>query len=194
MPSARHSTVIANAVIAILLWGGTATSQTVQLPTMETFSYSGSVLVPDGGAAFLGGNQSASFGSNRSGLQRGFGSSQSISQATASATIIDLAEMDRQILGGTPEQFLERERDRELKREKPGTATQAMTLDPDYRGKSLVRYARAQYRQGNTSAAFEGYRQAIAVLSPHLRNLATAEFKRVFGTAAEQALHMASLP
>ncbi|WP_345325937.1 hypothetical protein [Novipirellula rosea] len=194
MTFSRHSLLIANAAAAILLWSGTAIAQTVQLPSIETFSYSGSVLVPDSGAAFLGGNKSASFGSNRSGLQRGFGSSQSLSQATASATIIDLAEIDRQILGGTPEQFLERERDREKKRDKPGTATQAMTLDPDYRGKSLVRYARAQYRQGNTSAAFDGYRQAIAVLSPQLKNLATAEFKRVFGAAAEQALHMASLP
>ncbi|WP_442508979.1 hypothetical protein SH528x_000523 [Novipirellula sp. SH528] len=190
MTSARHSFLIANAAAAVLLWGGTAIAQTVQLPSIETFSYSGSVLVPDSGTAFLGGNKSASFGSNRSGLQRGFGSSQGLSQATASATIIDLTEMDRQILGGTPEQFLQRERERE----KSGTATSPMTLDPDYRGKALVRYARAQYRQGNTSAAFNGYRQAIAVLSPHLRNLATAEFKRVFGAAAEQALHMASLP
>ena len=189
MTSARHAFVIANTTAAILLCCGTVIGQTVQLPSFETFSYSGSVLVPDSGTAFLGGNKSSSFGSSRGGLQRGFGSSQSISQATASAAIIDLAEMDRQILGGTPEQFLQRERERE----KSGAAPSSMMVDPDYRGKAIVRYARAQYRQGNTSAAFAGYQQAIAVLSPQLKRLATAEFKRVFGAAAEQALHMASL-
>ncbi|EMI19868.1 hypothetical protein RMSM_03210 [Rhodopirellula maiorica SM1] len=188
MTAVRSSFAILKAAVAILLCSGVATAQTVQLPSIESFSYSGSVVVPDRGTAFLGGNRSASFGSRRSGLQRGFGSSQSISQATVSATIIDLKEMDRQILGGTPEQFLQRER----QREKSGAAP-PRNLDPDFQGKALVRYARTQYRQGNTTAAFAGYQQAIAVLSPHLKNLATAEFKRVFGSAAEQALHMASL-
>ncbi|GAA5510110.1 hypothetical protein [Novipirellula caenicola] len=188
MASARLSLMIAIVAFAILRPGGTATAQTVQLPSIETFSYSGSVLVPDRGTTYLGGNRSASFGSNRNGLHHGFGSSQSISQATASATIIDLAEMDRQILGGTPEQFLTRERERERSAAAPPT-----NRDPDYHGKALVRHARTQYRQGNMSSAFAAYQQAIAVLSPHLKNLATAEFKRVFGTAAEQTLHMATL-
>ena len=60
-------------------------------------------------------------------------------------------------------------------------------------GKALVRHARKMYREGKHSAAFESYRLAIRVLTPQLRDLAAAEFKRTFGSSADQALRMSTL-
>ena len=65
-------------------------------------------------------------------------------------------------------------------------------MDPTEEGKSLVRFARTQYREGNKAASFDTYRMAIQVLQGRLRELATVEFRRVFGTAADQSLRMAS--
>ena len=158
--------------------------QVVQLPSISTFTYSGSVVVPDRGTGLLAGNRSSASGSSRNGgLGSSFGSSQGASQATIKATMIDLDEMDRQILGGTPQEFM---RSRRLSQPE-------QNVDPDRDGKAIVRYARLQYRNGNQTASFRGYQTAIGMLSPPLKELAAAEFKRVFGASAEQALHMASL-
>tara|TARA_R110002049_G_scaffold4601_5_gene32004 strand:+ start:15725 stop:16273 length:549 start_codon:yes stop_codon:yes gene_type:complete len=158
--------------------------QVVQLPSISTFSYSGSVVVPDGGTAFLGGNRASSSGVTRNGgLGNQLGSSQSVSQASVKATIIDLDEMDRAILGGTPQQFMQSRRGAQVNRK----------ADPDRDGKAIVRYARMQYQKGNRSASFRGYQTAIAMLSPRLSDLAATEFRRVFGSAADQALRMSSL-
>jgi hypothetical protein len=179
-------------LVAILLLVLTASAapgqqgQVVQLPSISTFSYSGTVVVPDGGTAFLGGNRSSASQLNRNGgLGYGFGSSQATSQATAKVTIIDLDEMDQQILGGTPEEFVRSRRSPQVNHH--------VDLDPDRDGKAIVRYARKMYRDGNQAAAFRGYQTAIGMLSPHLRELATAEFKRVFGSAADQAMRMSSV-
>lgn len=158
---------------------------TVQLPSISSFSYNGTVVVPDGGSAFLGGVKRASTGSSRRGLSRAFGADLSNTQASVHAQIIDNAEIDRQILGGTPKEFLRRE---QMKQAQGGGA-----IDPDAEGKSLVRYARREYKAGKQSAAFVGYQMAIETLaSQRLRDLATVEFKRVFGTSAAQALRMSS--
>ena len=94
----------------------------VQLPSFHTFSFSGSVLVPDGGTTSLGGVKRSASGYNHRGWNRGYGSVNSNSNASISARIIDLAEMDRQILGGSPQDFLRRMRmqDRELDKQGAG--------------------------------------------------------------------------
>ena len=188
----------------------------IQLPSFQTFSYSGTVVVPDQGSAFLGGVKRAASSSQRRGPSRAAGSALGNSQASVSATIIDLQEMDRQILGGTPQEFLRRERAKEraiaasqaVPRADQTAATRAnqgatrpgksiaassQAVDPDAEGKALVRYAREKYRGGDRGTAFDVYQMAIRRLSPQLSELAKQEFRRVFGSAADQALHMASL-
>ncbi len=75
-------------------------SQVVQLPTMHTFSLSGGAMVPDGGSASLGGiNRSASSSTRTRGLptNQQTGQSRSSTQASMSATIIDLDALDREL-------------------------------------------------------------------------------------------------
>ena len=157
----------------------------VQLPTFQFFTFSGSVLVPDGGGMYLGGNKTSAIGSSRRGLNRSFGQTQGISQATAHVQIIDLSEMDRQLLGGTPEEFLRRHRN---------SSTRDRTSNPDDEGKALVRHARKLHQRGDVTGAFDTYRMAIGVLrSSRLQELAKIEFRRVFGVAADQSLRSASL-
>jgi len=164
----------------------------VQLPTFHTFSYRGSVLVPDGGTTSLGGVKRSAIGYSRRGWNRGYGSVQSNAQASVSANIIDLNEMDRQILGASPQEFLRRARAQELAGLTRGTVPR-LTLSNTDEGKALVRFARQEYQAGRKSSAFNAYSMAIDKLDGRLRSLAEVEFRRVYGAAAEQKLRMASL-
>jgi len=77
---------------------GSAVGQVVQLPTAGTFSLQTSVLVPDSGSTYLGGNQRGALGSNSLGpgsLARG--ATQTAANASVHATIIDLNELDLMI-------------------------------------------------------------------------------------------------
>ncbi len=76
-----------------------AFSQVVQLPTVSTFAYSGSVLVPDQGTIYLGGNNSSQSFSRQSGPSRVFGTQSHVGNTSVHAHIIDLEEIDRQIQG-----------------------------------------------------------------------------------------------
>ena len=164
---------------------------TVQLPSFSSFSYNGTVLVPDSGAAHLGSVNRSATGLNRRGLSRGFGQQQSIGQASAHVQIIDNAEIDRQILGMSPSELRRRELALERHAARSRVTTSSKQVDPDAEGKALVRHARSQYKAGKQSASFTTYRRAIAALkSPKLQELATAEFKRVFGSSADQILRM----
>ncbi|MGI9474621.1 MAG: hypothetical protein ACR2NZ_24005 [Rubripirellula sp.] len=160
----------------------------VQLPSFQTFSYTGSVMVPDGGTASLGGVRRSSSSFSRRGLSRGAGFAHSFPQASVSATIIDNAEIDRQILGASPEEFVRQNQQRESQ-----LKSRPKVLTRTEEGKSLVRYARKQYQQGNESMSFDAYLMAINVLDGRLKELATVEFRRVFGTAADQSLRLASM-
>ncbi len=180
------ATLFAVQSVSMPLSGKTVLSQTVQLPSQEIFSYSGSVWVPDGGSTFLGGVKSARTSSGSRGFSRGYDSSMGNSQAVASVTIIDLEEMDRQILGGTPAEFIRRELSTETR-----SGQSLASNDRDADGKAWVRHARKSYQQGNHSIAFSSYQTAINLLSPNLRTYAINEFKRVFGPAAEQSIAVA---
>lgn len=73
-------------------------AQTVQLPVVGTFSLNTSVLAPDSGSAFLGGNRRMAIGSQSLGPgSTASGMSRSAASATAHATIIDLNELDLMI-------------------------------------------------------------------------------------------------
>lgn len=178
----------------------------VQLPSFHTFSYGGSVLVPDGGTTSLGGVKRSAAGYNQRGWNRGYGSVNSTSNASVSARIIDLAEMDRQILGGSPEEFLRRKRTQEQQTNAVGLPLGAIgrqthasqmpkssALSRTEEGKALVRFARQQYREGRKSSSIQAYGMAINQLDGRLKSLAVDEFRRVFGTAAEQLLQVSSL-
>ena len=160
----------------------------VQLPSFQTFSYSGSVMVPDGGTASLGGVRRSASSYSRRGLSRGSSFSHSFPQASISATIIDNSEIDRQILGASPKEFV-----RQGQQRAAALNARPRVLAPAEEGKSLVRYARKQYQQGSESSAFDAYLMAINVLDGRLKELATVEFRRLFGAAADQSLRLAAL-
>ncbi len=87
-------------------------AQTVQLPTYRVFSTNTTVSVPDGGAAFLGGNTVSRYGSNRVGVpllgrvpgagpvfqNRAIGVDRTANSSWVTARIIDLQEMDNAVL------------------------------------------------------------------------------------------------
>lgn len=155
----------------------------VQLPSLQTFFYSGTVVVPDSGGAYLGGVRRSASSARRRGLNRGFGSTLGNPQASVTATIIDHNEIDRQLLGADPRDIAKA----------GGKRPVAKPLDPVEEGKALVRFARQQYREGKRTAAFDTYLMAINVLQGRLRELAKVEFRRVFGPAADQSLRMAAM-
>ena len=178
----------------------------VQLPSFHTFSYGGSVLVPDGGTTSLGGVKRSATGYNHRGWNRGYGSVNSTSNVSVSARIIDLAEMDRQILAGSPAEFLSRMRFQEqqaVATDSPATVggrltqgiekPRSLTLSRTEEGKALVRFASQEYREGRKSSSIQAYSMAINQLACRLKTLAIAEFRRVYGTAAEHLLQLSSL-
>lgn len=163
-------------------WAISASAQVVQLPTFRTFSYSGSVLVPDRGTASLGGNRTAASSWQRRGANRAWGRQAGFAGASASATVIDLQAIDRRLLGQSGLEAATR-------RAAAGGTPGALDSEP---GKALVRSARRSLAAGRDAAAFQAYREAIVALRGRLRQLAEEEFRRHFGAAAEQAIRLAS--
>lgn len=145
-------------VMAVLVQPTLATAQVVQLPSIRQFSYSGSVLVPDQGSTYLGGNASSSIRSRSRGLPgfgpspgSQFGQAQAASGASLSATIIDHNEIDRQILGESPQTMAWRARNRDV----------GSVEDQLDEIKSLVRNARSLHRSGRLSTSRSTYDLAI---------------------------------
>jgi hypothetical protein len=161
--------VVQAAVWLLALGISSASSQVVQLPTTHTFSYSGSVWVPDSGSTYLGGVNRSATASRRSLGWHSGGQSIGSSGVVASATIIDLAEMDRQI------------RRVDIRHDRQAAADQAAQRTEE--GKRLVRFARTQFLAGNKSTSRNAYDVAISLLDGRLRNLAIAEYRRVFNLA-----------
>lgn len=93
-------------LVSMLAACSTCHGQTVQLPTFRQFTVSTTVTVPDRGGAYLGGVHRASSASTSRGvplpgrLARDGGITRTTSSSTTSvhATIIDHAELDRQVL------------------------------------------------------------------------------------------------
>lgn len=86
--------------VALLLTNGDVVSaQVIQLPTFHQFSVGTTVLVPDGGSAYLGGVDYARYGSSRRGpFNRSSSSSVGSAGVSVHATIIDHEELDRAVL------------------------------------------------------------------------------------------------
>lgn len=174
-------------LFTIFGWPIAARAQTISLPTFHVFSYSGTVEVPDGGTISLGGNgYAASSRSQRGGFFPGPVARSGIigaSNASVTATIIDQQEIDRQLLGGTPKEFMKRQRQAEARAagdvsDRTSISTRRRAV-PDDEGKALVRHARELHRQGRHQAASDTYRMAASMLEWPLRELALAEMKRV---------------
>lgn len=145
------------AILVAVMQTSFAAAQVVQLPSFRSFSYSGGVLVPDGGGVSLGGNSSAldlpGFQSHRH------------AGMSVHATIIDLDEMDRQILGYDPDQL--------RKQVLRGGDARRMMRSDDTRmtgealigeAKRKVRLARRLTRFGDHLGAKHFYREAIEML------------------------------
>jgi hypothetical protein len=193
---------IALVCLAVGLSGGSLAAQSVvQLPSVRQFSYQGGVLVPDGGSVFLGGNRSAAMSSGSRGLPgigRLPGSNQSSrlssSGVSASVTIIDLNEMDREILGYDPQE-LRRGRSSAHVGNASGRLASGVSSDPvsaEQRvineiaeAKALVRNARSSLQAGKPATAKHAYQLAIDLLSRHeqanyLLVYARSEYNRAF--------------
>ena len=106
--AARNLSIAVFLLAAVSFSAGRANAQSVQLPTFHFFTLNTSVLVPDGGDAFLGGVNRASSGRNERGIpglpgrpftNTGIGGSTVASGVSVSAQIHDLDAMDRAILG-----------------------------------------------------------------------------------------------
>ncbi len=160
---------VAIACVALSLDVPSACSQTVQLPSVRQFSYRGGVLVPDGGSTFLGGNRSSAMSSASRGLPglpnvpgSNLSSRGSAGSVSASVTIIDLDEMDRQILGYDPH-------DKKQRRRVDGVpvagSVERTVADEIAEAKSLVRNARRALSEGHPSTARHAYQLAIEKLS-----------------------------
>jgi hypothetical protein len=88
-----------------LLATAVAHGQAVQLPSITTFGSDTTVLVPDRGAASLGGNATGRAGSTVVGglpPQRGIGIDRSASGLSVTARVHDMHELDRQLLETAP--------------------------------------------------------------------------------------------
>ena len=174
------------ACVAALMIDQIASAQTtVQLPTLNTFGYSGSVLVPTGGSTSLGGVSRSAMGtSSRRFGGRARGAAFGRAGASAHVTIIDHDAIDRQLRGLPPKGS--RATRSTPTRSTTAAATQTKrtpmpdVMDPDAEGKVLVRFARKQFLAGKHASSFNAYQLAIDSLSPRLAELARAEFKRVF--------------
>lgn len=165
-----------------------AQGTTVQLPTISNFSYSGSVLVPDSGGAYLGGSSRTSnyFRSYGFGAPNTHSNSlRSASDAQARVFIIDHQAWDRSVLGGTPEEFLRRHRTQQKFRSSAATTENswlpgqkaASSTDVNARGKQLVRKGRAAAEQGDQRLTKYYYQLAKLYLDDNLARLAEAEYQ-----------------
>lgn len=111
-------------VAMIVAGGAKAQAQVVQLPTFRSFGIGTTVVVPDGGSAFLGGVSRGQIGSNSRGVpglggipgagrlfrNEAIGGSFGTSTVTVHATIIDTEELDRAVLAEAAQLRAERER------------------------------------------------------------------------------------
>ncbi|QDS86511.1 hypothetical protein EC9_06750 [Rosistilla ulvae] len=157
-----------------MLAAQTCSAQVVMLPTFGTFQYSGSVLVPDGGSAHLGSIGRSAESSRNSGWgSRATGRSISRGTMSAHVQIIDLAEMDRQLLGAEPAEFLRQQKAKEAAKVVP-----PKPIDPVEAAKQLVRDARRCVQEGHLKAADYYYRRAIGELPSDLAAIARAEYER----------------
>jgi hypothetical protein len=155
-----------------------AIAQVVQLPSIETFSYSGSVLVPDGGTTSLGSVSRSSSFSSRSPGGYSRSSSASHSGLSASVHIIDLDEMDRQIRG-VDQQMSSKPRGLDL-RQSASSLPKAAAPTKESQAKALVRLARRYLSEGDRIRAKLTYQRAIGDLEGDLKEYAIAEYRSVF--------------
>ncbi|MEM6689538.1 MAG: hypothetical protein AAF664_08935 [Planctomycetota bacterium] len=154
--------------ILIIIDATTAVGQTVQLPSFRSFNYSGTVEVPDGGSAFLGGNSSGII--RQSSKSNSTATIGGVSGLYTGASIIDLDAMDRQILGNPP-----------IVRVRNGAQNRLggpKNEEQVRQGKRWVRIARKDLENGRIEAAAGAYRNSLRYLDSRLADLARSEYRR----------------
>lgn len=178
--------------------GTDATAQVIQLPSFNHFYYNGgSVLVPDGGTASLGGFGYSAYNYRR---RRGLGFFpyypgyygpivSNYHSLNVTANVIDLNAMDQQLMGVPAGQAIPRALEASRLNPNAGRtdvigmidAHQQIARRNDDEGSQLVRFARDSLKKGNRRRAYDSYRMAIDVLeSQYLLDYARDEFHRHF--------------
>ncbi|OUT54168.1 MAG: hypothetical protein CBB71_23185 [Rhodopirellula sp. TMED11] len=194
----KASVAFACLVGLILQCSNEATAQVIQLPSFNHFYYNGgSVWVPDGGTASLGGFGYSAYNVRR---RRGLGFYprypgyygpivNNYHSLSISANVIDLNAMDQQLMGVPAGQAIPRALEASRLNPNVGHADVIGMIDAhqqiarrnDDEGSQLVRFARDALKKGNRRRAYDSYRMAIDVLeSQYLLDYARDEFKRQF--------------
>jgi hypothetical protein len=111
--SARALATAFGVVACVVVFSSVAANaQTVQLPTIETFTVNTAVMVPDGGTAHLGGISRSAYGRNSRGIpglsqlpyagrlfrNQGIGYDQSVGNASVNVRLILLKEMEDELM------------------------------------------------------------------------------------------------
>src|SRR5262245_24744208 len=103
---AHHITRVAGALGIVVTFVGISRAQqsiTVQQPTFHMFGVSTTVLVPDRGAAYMGGINSSASGSSMFGpFGRASGQMTDAGGVGVGVFVHDFAAMDRKLLSGAP--------------------------------------------------------------------------------------------
>lgn len=187
-------------LFAIPLTASSAAGQVVVLPSAQQFRMGGGVMVPDLGSARLGGNRATATGSARtSGLvpsARTTGNQLRASGLSVNVTIIDHAEIDRQLLGASPEEFVRREtvQRRQPSRVRSTPAVPLRFAEDDLQanetlntelGKSFVRQGRNLHQLGHRRQSIQKYQAALPLLPPTLRQLAMRELVTIIDAGQE---------
>ena len=179
------------ALVGLLLLSGSAVAQssganiTLQLPAFSQFGVDTTVIVPDGGAASLGGNSAAAMDSRRFGPAsptRSFGAGRRASQAQVTARIHDPEQADaalraaaRAHAGGAQVKAS----DATVGRMPDGAAAKSVAelsrqrdqdeAARDLHARVLFEKGRRAQQAGQSSLAATYYRTSAAQASPELR-------------------------
>ncbi|MBL8890713.1 MAG: hypothetical protein JNL67_12110 [Planctomycetaceae bacterium] len=170
---------------------------TVQLPQFRRFQVNGSVMVPDGGSAYMGGISRSGAGSRQSGVvpfrpfaNRTIGGESGNAVVVTSVEVFSLRDMEAQLMGQLSPEYQQ-----QLAMESVATRGKASQQLADDQAKfsalvknktdakienakADVRWARKFAAEGNRPAADMFYRQAIKALPAELAELASEEHRK----------------
>lgn len=170
---------------------------TVQLPQFRRFQINGSIMVPDGGSAYMGGISRSGAGSRQSGVlpfrpfaNRTTGGESGNAVVVTSVDVYSLRDMEAQLMGQLSPEYQEQlavestaaqaKAARQLADDqaKFSALVKSKTEAEIENAKSDVRWARKFAANGNRPAADMYYRQAIKALPVELAEIAREEHRK----------------
>lgn len=193
----RWGLLFAFLMLASLCFCGDANGQgTVQLPQFRRFQVNGSLMVPDGGSALVGGVSGSGIGSRQYGAlpvrpfaNRSTGGNFNNAVVVTSVEVFSLRDMEAQLMGQLSPEYREQmamesaaaeqrvERQLAADRAKFRQLRQQQADERVALAKEDVRWARKFAAQGSHLAADMYYQQAIQALPPDLAGLAEKEHR-----------------